>query len=588
VFTPTLILKFKVVVGMSPFQPIVDKLAGIEQFLLGRKIYLAAGIFRQLHEDIVREGFADPPRPAPVEDWSEVWKTIESLRPELWKILSERRELDEERKVELYNRWLRLLAAAYYQLRLSVEAAPVLENYLIFRALTMLGGRPAHTEEVLWQWWLKLRELAKILTDIHSDTNFLFENYRQEMPRPEPEEEEDYWAEPEFSEEEFYSMAELALDWIIGSDAPFDYERFGTLSVYAFRDLREWARYGGDFYRRLAEEITREARKLVRRLIDELLGQHYVVINFTTSSPYPFADEEVIEEVTSMITPRHGVEGVGLRAGIARVNFFNSDEQSTFTTYVFLLEPTSEIGQRIVSKVKEREPEWHTVGNRLVRFVFSEADLGIEAATLQNATEEAFWEIAKERLVDTDNEWVRLEFLRQLEQTGLLENMDMISAVVRWVEGLSGDPKTQIRAWEAVNSFLRGYYEQQKRGPVHGDVVLEEIKRWLEFASEMLYKYGHLDSLPENERERQQFLDDVRKFISRTEEMLSSLHGSGGMLTKLTRSGTYSDLFRLVGLREGVLLPEAARRYWLHEGDKKLLLKWLFLHKVVGWSERNA
>jgi hypothetical protein len=106
----------------------------------------------------------------------------------------------------------------------------------------------------------------------------------------------------------------------------------------------------------------------------------------------------------------------------------------------------------------------------------------------------------------------------------------------------------------------------------------------------MLYKYGHLDSLPENERERQRFLEDIRKFISRTEEMLSSLHGSGGMLTKLTRSGTYSDLFRLVGLREGVLLPEAARRYWLHEGDKKLLLKWLTLHKVIsgGWNERNA
>jgi len=568
--TPTVILKFKVVVGMSPFQPIVDKLAGIEQFLLGKKIYLAAGIFRQLYDDIVREGFADPPPPAPVEGWGEVWKTIENLRSELWEILSKRWELDEERKVESYNRWLRLLAAAYYQLRLSVEAAPVLENYLTFRALTMFRGRPAHTEEVLWQWWLKLRELAKILTDIHSDTNFLFENYRQEIPQPEPE-------------EELYSMAELALDWIIGSDAPVDYERFGTLSVYAFRDLRDWARYGGDFYRRLAEEITREARKLVRqRLIDELLGQHYVVINFTASSPYPFADEEVIEEVTSMITPRHGFEGVGLRAGIAKVDFFNPDKQSTFTTYVFLLEPTSEIGQRIASKVKEKDPEWHTVGNRLVRFVFSEADLGAEAATLQNATEEAFWEIAKEKLVDTDNEWVRLEFLRQLERGGLLENMDMMSAVIRWVEGLKDDPTTQIRSWEAVSSFLRGYYEQQRRGPIHGDVVLEEIKEWLGFASEMLYKYGHLDSLPENERERQQFLEDVRKFISRTEEMLSSLHGSGGMLTKLTRSGTYSDLFRLVGLREGVLLPEAARRYWLHEGDKKLLLKWLILSEVSG------
>jgi hypothetical protein len=42
------------------------------------------------------------------------------------------------------------------------------------------------------------------------------------------------------------------------------------------------------------------------------------------------------------------------------------------------------------------------------------------------------------------------------------------------------------------------------------------------------------------------------------------------------------------GLREGVLLPEAARRYWLREGDKKLLLKWLLLHKVIEWGEGNA
>jgi hypothetical protein len=56
------------VTGMSPFQPIADKLAGIEQFLLDKKLYLAAGIFRHLYEDVAREGFADPPRPAPVRD----------------------------------------------------------------------------------------------------------------------------------------------------------------------------------------------------------------------------------------------------------------------------------------------------------------------------------------------------------------------------------------------------------------------------------------------------------------------------------------------------------------------------------------
>lgn len=558
---------------MSRFQAIVDKLAGIEQFLLGKKLFLAAGIFRQLYDDMVREGFADPPRPAPVEDWEEIWEAIENLRSEMWEVLRRMRELGKGRKVELYNRWLRILAAAYYQLRLSTEAAPALENYLTFRALAMLRGRPAHTEEVLWQWWLELKKLAEILEDIDSKTNFLFEDYRQEVPRKE----EDYWSEPE----EFYSMAEWALDWIIGSDAPVEYERFGTLSVYAFRDLREWARYGDDFYNRLAQEVTKEARKLVRReLVDELLGRDYTIVNFTVQS---LTEDWVVEEVSSMVVPRRSVEGVGLRAGIAKVNFFISDEQRTFpvSAYVYVLEPTSEIGQQIISKVIEKDPAWYTVGDRAVYFAFDEAELGTAAAKLETTADEVFWEIAKEKLVDPENEWVRLEFLRQLERAGLLENMDMISAVIRWVEGLKDDPKMQIRAWEAVNSFLRGYYEQQKRGPIYGDVVLEEIRDWLEFASEMLYKYGHLGSLPEDERERRRFLEDVRKFISRTEEMLSSLHGSGGMLTKLTRSGTYSELFRLVALREGVLLPEAARRYWLHEGDKKLLLKWLTLHKVI-------
>lgn len=564
---------------MSRFQRIVDKLAGIEQFLLGEKLYLAAGVFRQLYEDMVREGAADPPRPAPVEGWDKVWKTIEDLRSELWGTLRERRELDEGRKVVLYNRWLRLLAAAYYQLRLSAEAAPVLENYLTFRALTMLRDRPAHTEVVLWQWWLKLKELAEILTDIYSDTNFLFENYRQEMPRPE-EEDEDYWFEPE-AEEELYSMADLALKWIIESDAPVDYERFGTLSAYAFRDLRRWAEYGGEFYYRLAYEVTKEATKLVRRkLIDELLGGGYATINFTVPSPYSIYEDWAIEEVSSMIVPYRSVEGVGLRAGVAKVDFFVPDGQRTFPVFVFVLEPTSEIGQRIIDRVRKKDPDWYTIGGRAVYFAFSEADLGVVAVKLETATDEAFWEIAKEKLVDTDNEWIKLEFLRQLEQGGLLENMDMVSAVIRWVKGLGDDPVTQIQAWEAVNRFLRGYYEEQKRGSIHGDAVLEEIREWLGFASRMLYKYGHLDSLPKDKQERQRFLEDIRKFVSRTEEMLSSLHGSGGMLTKLTRSGTYSDLFHLIGLREGILLPEAARRYWLHEGDKKLLLKWLILSEV--------
>ena len=573
---------------MSPFQSIVDKLGGIEQFLLGEKLYLAAGVFRQLYEDMVREGLADPPRLAPVENLDGVWETIENLRSEMWEQLVRTRELDEMRKVELYNRWLRWLAAAYYQLRLSAEAAPVLENYLTFRALTMLRGRPAHTEEVLWQWWLELKKLAKILLDIHSETNFLFENYRQEMPRP--EEEEDYWSEPEF-EEELYSMAELALDWIIGSDAPVDYERFGTLSVYAFRDLREWARYGGEFYNRLAYEITKQAKRLVRReLIDELLGRDYMTVNFTVSSSQSLTEKWVVEEVSSMVVPRRNAEGVGLKAGAAKVIFFIADEQRTFPlpAYVYVLEPTSEIGQRIISKIIEKDPTWYTFGARAVYFAFGEAEFGVAAAKLETVTDEVFWEVAKEKLVDADNEWVRVEFLRQLQRSGLLEDMDMISAVIQWVERLGNDPKTQIRAWEAVNSFLRGYYEQQRRGPIHGDVVLDEIRRWLEVASEMLYKYGHLESLPENKEERQRFLNDIRRFISRTEEMLSSLHGSGGMLTKLTRSGTYSDLFRLIGLREGVLLPEAARRYWLHEGDKKLLLKWLLLREVIGWGEKNA
>jgi hypothetical protein len=68
VLTPPSILKFKLVSGMSRFQEIVDKLAGIEQFLLGKKLYLAAGVFRQLYDGQLPSAKADG-LPIPITGW---------------------------------------------------------------------------------------------------------------------------------------------------------------------------------------------------------------------------------------------------------------------------------------------------------------------------------------------------------------------------------------------------------------------------------------------------------------------------------------------------------------------------------------
>jgi hypothetical protein len=86
---------------------------------------------------------------------------------------------------------------------------------------------------------------------------------------------------------------------------------------------------------------------------------------------------------------------------------------------------------------------------------------------------------------------------------------------------------------------------------------------------------------PEDLNEARQFEKDVREFTIETEKMLSMLHGSGVMLTRLTLSGTYHNLFDLLRLREVIGLVEAARRYGLYKGDKKLLLKWLILRGAV-------
>jgi hypothetical protein len=103
----------------------------------------------------------------------------------------------------------------------------------------------------------------------------------------------------------------------------------------------------------------------------------------------------------------------------------------------------------------------------------------------------------------------------------------------------------------------------------------------VEKAREMIHKYGNLKYPPEDLNEARQFEKDVREFTIETERMLSMLHGAGGMLTRLTLSGTYTNLFDLLRLREGIGLVEAAYRYGLYEGDKKLLLKWLILQRML-------
>lgn len=546
---------------MRGLASVLNDLQGLEQFLIEQNLYLAAGMLRRLRETVVERmlgillPFKPPPqtRPTPVRNWRDFYRIFNNLPEKLRKMVFEEWKGPEERKLDTYKSLVIGLSAAYYQLRLSLEGAPALRHYLEFRAQQMLGGRPELEIDTAWRWWQELRKLAKTLLKIHENTGEYFSG---------------------FLDGGYEDIANWALDEVVEANTPDEYRAYGVISTTAFRRFRDWVHHG-DFQNMLVTRLTFEIEdkvfKEVYRIEEEALQRSFPVEEVSEA-----AAAEILSQ-TPFVSSSPLLNFVGLRVKAARIT--PKDREESFY-FVFSVEPTNDLGQKIISRLTSVFPPTYHLGDAAVYILTHSRNLSeIARALTYEGVADTVREIIKQKL---DNSWGALEFLKDLKNLGLLEQFDILSAAIEWVEGLKNDPDTQIGAWEAIVDFVRGYYERQREGIITGEEVSSQIRSWLYEAEDMLYKYGDLTTPPEDKEEQEEFIGDVENFIVETERMLSMLHGSGGMLMKLTQSGTYSELFRLIGLREGILLPPIVRRYWRYEGDKKLLLKWLILSEVSG------
>jgi hypothetical protein len=538
---------------------VLNDLEGLEQFLIGQNLYLAAGMFRGLRETVMERmlgillpfKFLPETQPTPVRSWEDFHRIFENLPEKLREMVFEEWEGPEGGKWNTYKSLVMELSAAYYQLALSLEGAPALRHYLEFRAQQMLSGRPTLEIGTAWRWWQELRKLAKTLLKIHENTGEYFS---------------------EFVGGSYEDIADRALDAVVEGDTPDEYRAYGVISTTAFRRFRDWVQYG-DFENMLVTTLTFEIEdkvfKEIYRIEDEALQRSFPVEEVSEA-----AVVEVLSQ-TPFVSSSPLFDFLGLKIKAARI----APKEESFY-FVFSVEPTNDLGRKIVGRFTSVSPPTYRFGDTAVYILTHSRNLSETARALTyEGVADTVKEIIGQKL---ENTWGALEFLKDLKNLGLLEQFDILSAAIEWVEGLKNDPDTQVEAWKAIVNFVRDYYERQREDIIAGEEVSSQIRNWLYEAEDMLDKYGDLTAPPEDKEEQEEFIGDVENFIVETERMLSMLHGAGGMLMKLTRSGTYSELFRLIGLREGILLTPAARRYWRYEGDKKLLLKWLILSEVFG------
>jgi hypothetical protein len=550
---------------MRRLTSVLNDLEGIEQFLIDQKLYLAAGMFRGLRQTAVERmlGILLPFRPlpqsqpTPVRSWKDFRRIIDNLPDKFRKMAFEEWEGPEEGKWNIYESLVVGLAAASYQLGLSLEGAPALKHYLEFRAQQMLGDRPTLEIDTAWRWWQELRKLVKTLLKLHEDIGEHFSA---------------------FIGGSYMDIANWALDEVVEANTPDDYRTYGVISTNAFRRLRDWVHHG-DFQNMLVTRLTFE-------IMDKVFKEIYRIEEEALKKSFPVegVDEATVAETLAQTPFVTSLDFVGLNVKVGRIAPKDKSEESFY--FIFSVEPTNDLGQRIVSKFTSALPPTYHVGGAAVYILTNSREPWEIVRTLNyEGVSEVMREVIEQKM---SSAWGALQFLKDLKRMGLLGQFDILSAAVDWVEGLKDEPETQVKAWEAINDFVRSYYERQRQEIVTGEEVASQIRSWLYEAEDMLYKYGNLTAPPQDKEEQEEFIADVQDFIVETERMLSMLHGAGGMLTKLTQSGTYSELFHLVGLREGILLPPVVRRYWRYEGDKKLLLKWLILHRVVSKREEEV
>jgi hypothetical protein len=556
-------------------QEVLNKVAGLEQFLLRQKMYIAAALFYRLYRLIVNNDFVEDlglssVPPEEIHNWEEAERIIKELPALIEAALAEIPEVTSLQRSWLLFQWCEALAAAYLQMRFSRDGAPALQNYLAYRAQEMIPRSRPYVYPA-WEWWRYLKDLAEAIVSAleEIDKNFdeIYNIYRRDAGLRNTD----------------TSLSDRALYFVLDYDPPLEYEeRFDILSFYSFRMIRRWAASNiQDFYQGAAATIMEEAQRQVRTIMSEVSISPPQI--FIQASP-EWDTARLAQEVKENISETVKIQPLGLAVGAAEVHISAviDEKERVFERYYLILSPTAEIGRKIVEILANWETEFNSqrVGDSLAFAAFTETGFRQVLSSIGIYIELAFAELLRRYLIRPEDDQTRLEFLKELQESGLLQRIPMLSHAIEWLQGVAFSPDSEEKNWRAVEQFLRGYFDRQREEPVTVESVRIAVRDWVEKAKKMLREYGDLKYPPEDLNEARQFEKDVREFAIETERMLSMLHGGGGMLTRLTPSGTYQNLFDLLRLREGLGLVAAAHRYG-YEGDKKLLLKWLILRGVL-------
>jgi len=553
-------------------QEVLNKVAGLEQFLLRQKMYIAASLFYRLYRLIANRDFVEElglsSAPEEIRNWEEAERIIKELPALIEAALAEIPDATPAQRNWLFFEWCEALAAAYLQMRFSRDGAPALQNYLAFRAQEMTPRSRPYIYSA-WEWWRYLKDLAEAIVSTleEIDKNFgeIYNIYRRNAGVRD------------------ISLSNRVLDFVLDYDPPREYEeRFDILSFDSFRMIRRWAVSNvQDFYQGAAATLLEEAQRQVRTIMAGM--STFPPQIFIQASP-EWDTARLAQEVKENISETVKIQPLGLAVGAAEVHIsvVIDEKERVFERYYLVLFPTAEIGRKILEILANWETEFRScqVGDSLAFESFTEIGFRQVISSIGVYIELAFTELLRRYLIQPEDDQTRLEFLKELQESGLLQRIPMLSHAIEWLQDVASSPASEEKNWRAVEQFLRGYFDRQSEELVTVDSVRVVVREWLEKAREMCRKYGDLKYPPEDLNEARQFENDVREFTIETERMLSMLHGAGGMLTRLTPSGTYRDLFDLLRLREGLGLVAAVHRYG-REGDKKLLLKWLILQRML-------
>jgi hypothetical protein len=552
-------------------QEVLNKVAGLEQFLLRQKMYIAASLFYRLYRLIANRDFVEElglsSAPEEIRNWEEAERIIKELPALIEAALAEIPDATPAQRNWLFFEWCETLAAAYLQMRFSRDGASALQNYLAFRAQEMTPRSRPYIYSA-WEWWRYLKDLAEAIVSTleEIDKNFgeIYNIYRRNAGVRD------------------ISLSNRVLDFVLDYDPPREYEeRFDILSFDSFRMIRRWAVSNvQDFYQGAAATLLEEAQRQVRTIMAGM--STFPPQIFIQASP-EWDTARLAQEVKENISETVKIQPLGLAVGAAEVHIsvVIDEKERVFERYYLVLFPTAEIGRKILEILANWETEFRScqVGDSLAFESFTEIGFRQVISSIGVYIELAFTELLRRYLIQPEDDQTRLEFLKELQESGLLQRIPMLSHAIEWLQDVASSPASEEKNWRAVEQFLRGYFDRQSEELVTVDSVRIVVREWVEKAKEMCRKYGNLKYPPEDLNEARQFEKDVREFTIETERMLSMLHGAGGMLTRLTPSGTYADLFNLLRLREGLGLVAAIHRYG-REGDKKLLLKWLILQRM--------